>query len=607
MSNNTQFSVNIGANLVTDNIQKQLESLNAKLVKSTNTKFKIPIEFDDKGIATKFANAIKQVNTYKDAYGNLYKQTLKFKELQDELGKGTGKFELISDPNDSLKSVSSKVRELTTEVHKWTDTQGAIQKWTTTIDNSGQIVSTRVKQVVDGMGNITTTTSKLVSEGAGKPFKKMGDDIVQISEILKETTTQTTTSFGKITDTINGVTKTFDGTTTTIKKMSSDGEELTTEISKYVNEMGQAVEVTKQFDKNGNQVATTMRKISEATDTKKATFIDKDGNKTITEYKDCVAILRTEIKKYTDEVGNLITQTDKYDAQTNKLISTHQDLTRNVHQAIEEDKKREQELANVIEKINQERLAQERLKEAITTTTTTHSRGKVQQFGSTLDTTEYDALITKTVQVNEANEKVIKTTYEFTNAQGQLVRQTRTTDGQLNKIAEDVVEVSDGFKRTGESAERANHGVRNLGWNLGDAISRLSNFYIASLPIRAVQTAITETISTVKDFDSALIEFRKVSDLAGESLTNYVAKLAEMGEVTGSTMQAMVEASTEFRKSGFSDNDSAQLASIAEKYRNIADEEISAGESASFIIAQMKAFNVEAGQAEHIIDSVNEV
>ena len=63
----------------------------------------------------------------------------------------------------------------------------------------------------------------------------------------------------------------------------------------------------------------------------------------------------------------------------------------------------------------------------------------------------------------------------------------------------------------------------------------------------------------------------------------------------------------EFRKSGFTDEDSAKLASIAEKYRNIADEEISAGDSASFIIAQMKAFNIEADQAEHIIDSVNEV
>ena len=127
------------------------------------------------------------------------------------------------------------------------------------------------------------------------------------------------------------------------------------------------------------------------------------------------------------------------------------------------------------------------------------------------------------------------------------------------------------------------------------------------MPIRALQNGISNAVETVKEFDSALIEFRKVSDLAGESLTRYVAKLAEMGEITGSTMQAMVEASTEFRKSGFTDEDSAKLAVIAEKYRNIADEEISAGESASFIIAQMKAFNIEADQAEHIIDSVNEV
>ena len=135
-------------------------------------------------------------------------------------------------------------------------------------------------------------------------------------------------------------------------------------------------------------------------------------------------------------------------------------------------------------------------------------------------------------------------------------------------------------------------------------MGRLVRYYIASLPIQMVRKGIQEAITTVKEFDSALVEFRKVSDLAGESLTKYVAKLAEMGEVTGSTMQSMVEAATQFRKSGFSDEDSAKLASIAEKYRNIADEEVSAADSASFIISQMKAFNIEASQTEHIIDAV---
>lgn len=69
----------------------------------------------------------------------------------------------------------------------------------------------------------------------------------------------------------------------------------------------------------------------------------------------------------------------------------------------------------------------------------------------------------------------------------------------------------------------------------------------------------------------------------------------------------MVEGATNFKKSGYSEEDSAVLARIAALYQNIADEQISAGDSADFIISQMKAFNIEAGDAESIINKVNEV
>lgn len=42
-------------------------------------------------------------------------------------------------------------------------------------------------------------------------------------------------------------------------------------------------------------------------------------------------------------------------------------------------------------------------------------------------------------------------------------------------------------------------------------------------------------------------------------------------------------------------------------FTNVADESMSAADSASFIIAQMKAFGIEADNAEHIIDAVNAV
>lgn len=63
----------------------------------------------------------------------------------------------------------------------------------------------------------------------------------------------------------------------------------------------------------------------------------------------------------------------------------------------------------------------------------------------------------------------------------------------------------------------------------------------------------------------------------------------------------------EFKKSGYSDDDAAQLALVAQMYRNVADEQLDAGTAANFIVSQMKAFNLTAEDSQHIIDAVNEI
>ena len=62
----------------------------------------------------------------------------------------------------------------------------------------------------------------------------------------------------------------------------------------------------------------------------------------------------------------------------------------------------------------------------------------------------------------------------------------------------------------------------------------------------------------------------------------------------------------EFKKSGFNEEDSMKLARVASMYQNVADQEITAGEAANFIVSQMKAYNMTASDSEHIIDAVNE-
>lgn len=69
----------------------------------------------------------------------------------------------------------------------------------------------------------------------------------------------------------------------------------------------------------------------------------------------------------------------------------------------------------------------------------------------------------------------------------------------------------------------------------------------------------------------------------------------------------MIQAATEFAKSGYNPEQSLELGKIALMYTNIADEIISASDSASILIAQMKAFNIQADDSIRIIDVINEV
>lgn len=125
-----------------------------------------------------------------------------------------------------------------------------------------------------------------------------------------------------------------------------------------------------------------------------------------------------------------------------------------------------------------------------------------------------------------------------------------------------------------------------------------------------MRTAIDVTskfVEQVFELDGAITEFKKVSDLQGASLDKYVQQLGDLGDKVARTTSEMVEAATEFKKSGFSDTDAKNLALTATMYQNIADEQISAGEASNFIISQLKAFNMEASESAHVVDAVNEV
>ena len=591
------FSILLDANLDTSKIPQELKNLNAQLVKSTSNKIKIAVGIDKESGETLYNDGLKIINTFKDKANNIFKE-IKFENLE------TGKVE------SSFERVTSSIKTLTTETKKFTDSSGALNTWTTTIDNLGQVVQTQTRQYTE-FGKSIKETSTWVKDSNG--------DMVQVGDTVKTISEDLTQFENIVTNTSKSVSKyktNLGATVTVIKEVTKSGEKLKTVITEEATAQGELTKTIEVYNEatgglisKHKEVINDQIKLREEQEKLQKSLVEtsKTTNKvrqdsgeivtTIEEVNKSGEKIFTTITQIDNGLGTLITKTEKYKEVENEEGQIEKQIL-DLHTETLNDQ------VKIIDAIKERTKAQEKLNEITIKSETSTKKGKIIDWDSGK---EYKGLITTIKSIDKEGKETTKTIEKFTDAEGRLVEQTQTLDNAQQKVAHNTRTVSDGFKETANSAQKATKETRTFGQALGDAISRLAKYYIASLPIQMVRKGIQEAITTIKNFDSALIEFRKVSDLAGESLTNYVAKLAEMGEITGSTMQAMVEASTEFRKSGFSDADSAKLASIAEMYRNIADEEISAADSASFIIAQMKAFNIEADQAEHIIDAVNEV
>ena len=160
------------------------------------------------------------------------------------------------------------------------------------------------------------------------------------------------------------------------------------------------------------------------------------------------------------------------------------------------------------------------------------------------------------------------------------------------------------------NADATGKAVNGLAGHIANATKKVALFAVSTAIIGTFTASISTAITTVKDFDEALTEFKKVSDLSGLALDNYTKKLGELGQQVARTREEMVRSATVFKRSGFDENDAAKLAQIAELYRNIADVEISSEDSAMFIISQLKAFDDlarGAEGAEHAISALNNV
>lgn len=531
---NTDYGITLGARVDTSQAQKDINAFTRNDGNNKARKVVLNADINLENINNKLENAINKGLTKKVSDSMQKISTTIRENLARTLDDGT------------------IVNDLTKVTERFKGDLGQIQERVTVFkDSAMKPLTSSLQTVKAGVEEVSTVTNVAVQE-----INNVTTKVTTLEKTIRDTDGQE----HKIIETTN---EWIDSQNRLHKEVSITDEnnrKLSASTKTVTNDAKKAAQL---YEELSNGLAKAQQA---AQTTSKVTFVDKDGVTTIKQMVNGVTTLTTKTKEYTTAQGALVKETQTLNNITGET-KVHTEVIKNKQEEIQKSK----ELQEQLRKEREERVkTQQTIDNALVSTTTTHSKGKTIQFGDTSGA-EYDALITKIEKVNDANEKVIQTTYEFKNAQGQLVTQIRTTDENGRKLAADTIEISDANKKATNSTNQFNTATKNasnatktLGHTLGEALDRLVKYTIAMLPIQMVRKGIQEAVVAVKEFDSALIEFRKVSDLAGESLNNYTQKLAKMGELTGSTMTAMVQASTEFKKSGFSEEDSAKLASIAE-------------------------------------------
>lgn len=363
---------------------------------------------------------------------------------------------------------------------------------------------------------------------------------------------------------------------TTIK-VNVNGESIDRVLRTYEGKMGKLFSFQ---DSGGNEYLYKMTQGLQKVQTETSKFIDKTGalNTYITTTKkmgDETQWFQTRVKEATDEQGRLVTTTQDYTKVAGKLTRLGEERKTIVN----DETKAIKEQAKVYE---------DNKKKIIDTNTSITERTQ------------------KIDNLSHSIKEEIKTT---TDANNTVTTLKTTTDSYQDKLGNLITTVTEYNSATGQTTTETTKMVnanKKLGQSFTDVIGKVAKFYLATLPIQAMQKAIIEAVQTIKDFDDAMTDFKKVSDLNGESLNDYTDKLAKLGETVARTRTEMVQNATIFKQGGYSDEDSAELARIASLYQNVADSEVSAGDAGQFVISQMKAFHLTASQAESIVDKLNE-
>lgn len=481
-------------------------------------------------------------------------------KMLDSLGKGTGDFKQFENLSKELSSIVSEVQSLSKAFGK-VDDSGAktLLSSIQNIDKSLSELSQNILNVNKNMSNMGGNTS-----GAVKQVENITNESKKAASALEDVAKAQEKVNGQKTNISSGMKDAFSD-----KDISASVESATNSIKEENNVLEQNTQKVKENTQAKEQNANAnLNKYDKRLDSyngkvdKYQATIDRfnDGGWTSDAYLKNVQAVRDAVKQYATLLDNIKTNQNG--------IATDEDI---------------QNLDKYEKKI----------KDTIATVTNMSASEKGYNFVSgQKELDKIHKLLNENSKMSSEAKAKIKAYYREIESGNPTM--------SLDKIHAEIMKIYNAEIEAG----RAGRSLKDI-----FQTSRLHQMVAQVAGMFSFYDLINlgrQFASTVTDINTQITGLAKVSEQSSKQIYADFDSYADIAKEVRGTISDTITATADWSKNGYNIPNAKQLAEVSQLYKNVGDG-IDIDAANESLISTLKGFQLEADQAEHIVDVFNEV
>lgn len=171
----------------------------------------------------------------------------------------------------------------------------------------------------------------------------------------------------------------------------------------------------------------------------------------------------------------------------------------------------------------------------------------------------------------------------------------------------DVTDLSARLSSLEVEASRCGATTETLSQKLSRLFKEHFQTAIAMAGVAMVKQGLREVYDNVLELDTAVTELKKVSKMTGDEMNEYLDRTATNARELGANISDLVSSTADWKRLGYTDKDSEELARVSALMANVGDQIDNATTASSYLISTMQGFGLVADDAEHLLDCMNQI